>query len=100
MSGPFTNTDALPVGLFTVSPSIQLNQYVTFQITPTTTICYDSVSYSKRSYLGNGPQNASIRSSLDGFASDIATVGNLNPGGPDDINFDLSPLPATAAQVE
>jgi hypothetical protein len=100
MIGDWVNTNTLPVGQFTVSPSIQLDQYVTFQITPTTAICYDSVLYSKRSYIGHGPLNASIRSSLDGFASDIATVGNLNPAGPDDINFDLSPLPATAAPVE
>ena len=82
------------------SSSINLAQYVSFQITPGVTIQYVSLSYSKQSFLGQGPRNAAVRTSLDGYATNVDSVSGLNPADFDQIVFNLGSLPPTSAPIE
>jgi hypothetical protein len=50
--------------------------------------------------VGQGPQSAALRTSLEGFATNVASVTGLNPGGVNQIVFDLSNLPMASGQVE
>lgn len=61
---------------------------------------YTSLSYSKQSYLGEGPRNAAIRTSLDGFTADVDSIAGLDPGGIEQLQFDLTSLTPTASPLE
>jgi hypothetical protein len=51
-------------------------------------------------YQGQGPRNAAVRTNLDRFATNIASVSGLNPAGLDQITFNISNMPITSSQVE
>jgi hypothetical protein len=95
----WNNTDDLPVGRITTSPSANLAQYLTFTVQSAgPPITFKSLSYDKQSYLGAGPTHASIRSSLDSFGADIAVV-SVNPDGFQSLSFDLSAMSAASSPV-
>jgi hypothetical protein len=100
MLGGGGNTDVWPVGQIGPSSSINLGQYVSITVTPSVPTKFETVTYSKQSYLGQGPRNAAVRTSLDEFATNVASVSGLNPAGFDQITFNLASLPITASQVE
>lgn len=64
------------------SSSINTNYYLEFKLTPNAgyTLQMESINFNMRrgTNTGSGPQKWALRSSLDGFASDIAT-GTLKP---------------------
>lgn len=98
--GGWGNTNVWPVGqLGVATPVLDPNQYVTFDVTPTVTVDYASLSYSRLSYLNEGNRAAAVRTSLDNFTADVDTVTGLAPTGTVQIDFDLSSLAATAAPV-
>jgi Caspase domain len=98
--GVFTNTNVLPVGFVNASPTINLSQYVTFTIGTKdgSVIQFDRLLYDKRSYNSHGARNASVRSNLDSFSADIATL-SVNPSGDQSLSFNLSGLAPTAGPV-
>jgi hypothetical protein len=100
MIGGGGNSDVWPVGQIGPSSNINLGQYVSVTVTPSAPIKFETLSYSKQSYLGQGPRNAAVRTSLDGFTANVANVSGLNPSGFDEIIFDLTSLPATNGQTE
>jgi hypothetical protein len=48
--------------------------------------------------LGTGATSASVRSSLDGFASDISMIA-VNAGGYQELTFDLSTMPFVSGNI-
>jgi hypothetical protein len=100
MLGSWSNTDVWPVGQIGSSSSINLGQYVSLSVTPSAPTKFETLTYSKQSYLGQGPQNAAVRTSLNGFATNVASVSGLNPAGLDQITFNMSNLPIASSQVE
>ncbi len=98
--GVFSNTNVLPVGFIGTSPVIELNRYVTFTITSSdgAAIRFDKLLYDKRSYFNHGARNASIRSSLDSFASDIDVI-SVDPSGDQSLSFNLGSLAPIAGPV-
>ena len=92
--GAFTNANVLPVGYAARSPEINLGSYVTFTVGSTNgaPLQFTSVAYDKLSYNGVAARNASIRSSVDGFSSDIALLTGLNQNGFQTLAFDISSL--------
>jgi len=99
MLGNWNNTDVWSVGQIAPSSSIDLAQYLSFSVTPSAATKFETLTYSKQSY-GQGPHDAAVRTSLNGFATNVATVSGLNPGGLDQITFNISNLPITSSQVE
>ena len=100
MLGGWGNTDVWPVGQIGPSSSINPGQYLTFSVTPNLPTRFTSLALTEQSYVGQGPRTAAVRSSLDGFATDIATVTGLNSAGVNQIAFDLATMPIAAGQVE
>jgi hypothetical protein len=100
MLGGWANTDVWPVGQIGPSSSVNPGQYLTFSVTPNRATRYTSLSLSEQSYVGQGPRNAVVRTSLDGFETDAASVSGLNPAGVNQIVFNLADLPMTSGQVE
>jgi len=100
MLGGGGNTDVWPVGQIGPSSSTNLGQYVSITVTPSAPAKFESLTYSKQSYTGQGPRNAAVRTSLDGFATNVASVSGLNPAGFDQITFNLGSLPITSSKVE
>ena len=95
------NTGAWPTGgPISNSPTIELSQYQTFTVEFAKPTPLSSLTYNKTSYFGNGPRNGSVRSSLDGFASDIDMVSGLPQIGKVEVVFDLSSLGKTSGPVE
>ena len=98
--GGWSNTNVWPVGQIGVaSPNLDPTQYVTFDVSSAMPMQYLTLSYSKNSYVGEGAQQAAVRSSIDGFANDVDSVTGLNPSGFDQIQFDLSRLPAWSGTI-
>src|SRR5262245_8349435 len=58
MLGSWGNTDVLPLGQIGPSSSINLGQYVSVSVSPSAPTKFETLTYSKQSYLGQGPQNA------------------------------------------
>jgi hypothetical protein len=100
MLGGGGNTDVWPVGQVGPSKGANLTPYVSITVTPSSPAKFETLTYSKQSYMGQGPRNASVRTSLDGFAADVASVSGLNPAGFDQITFNLGSLPITSSKVE
>jgi hypothetical protein len=98
--GGWGNTDVWPVGQIGPSSSINLGEYLTFSVTPNVPTIYTSLSLTEQSYVGQGPRNAVVRTSLDGFTTNIASVTGLNPAGVNQIAFNLASLPIASGQVE
>jgi plastocyanin len=94
----WTNTNLWPVGYISSSPTVVASEYVTFNATLPNATDLANLTYHKNSYRNNGPTQASIRSSLDGFASDISTVA-VNPAGDQTLKFDLSSLPVQSGNI-
>jgi hypothetical protein len=99
--GAFTNANVLPVGYAARSTEINLSSYVTFTVGSRNgaPLQFTSVIYDKLSYIGVAARNASIRSSVDGFASDIAVLTGLNQNGSQSLTFDISSLRPVAGPV-
>ncbi|MCP3920429.1 MAG: hypothetical protein GY711_33290 [bacterium] len=98
--GCWFNTNVWPLGQIGTSVVLDPNQYTTFDVVPnSTTVQYETLSYSKRSYVGEGPRQAAVRTSLDGFASDVALVTGLDPMGFEQILFDISSLPSSSGSI-
>jgi len=92
------NTNVLPVGPVSTSPSIQLGQYLDFTvtgaITPTT------LDYSFY-YTNNGSTDVAVLSSADGFASNVASISTTGlPGGDNTLVFNLSSLGTLSGTTE
>jgi hypothetical protein len=100
MLGSWSNTDVWSVGQIGASSSINPGQYRSFTVTPSVSTKFETLTYSKQSYQGQGPRNAAVRTSVDGFAINVASVSGLNPAGLDQITFNISSIPATSSQVE
>jgi len=100
MLGGGGNTDVWPVGQVGPSKVTGQTQYVSITVTPSTPAKFETLTYSKQSYTGQGPRTAAVRTSLDGFTTNVALVSGLNPAGFDQITFDLGSLPITASRVE
>ncbi len=94
----WTNTDVWPVGQISSSPTPVAGEYLEFQVTVPAGTDLARVQYSKLAYLGNGATTASIRSSLDGFTSDISVIP-VNPIGFEELSFDLSAMPIVSGAV-
>jgi hypothetical protein len=92
------NTNVLPVGRISSSPTIDLGQYLTFSVSGR--FDPDSLGYSLRSYLNAGATIASLRSSIDGFAADIDTLGVASTAGLRLLSFDLTGLPVISGPME
>jgi len=88
------------VSTMTRATWLPVRQYLSFTVTPSAASKFETVTYSKQSYEGQGPRNAAVRTSLDGFAANVASVSGLNPGGLDQITFNISNMPITSSQVE
>ena len=95
----WTNTDVWPVGQISSSPVPVPGEYLSFQMTVPAGTDFARIKYSKVAYLGNGATSATIRSSLDGFTSDISTVP-VNPNGFEELNFDLSSMPFVSGNIQ
>lgn len=89
----FDNTHVLPVGFISTSPTINLSQYITFTIEGKDglSIQLETLIYDKLSYRNHGARNASVRSSLDSFSSDIASL-TVDPSGTQSLSFNLRGL--------
>lgn len=93
--GDFSNTGVWPIG--TWGNAFDPNQYITVTITPDAgnTINFTDATWDK-GFFGAGMDDGTIRTSLDGFAADVAT-------GSDDgfeITYDLSGLGTVASEIE
>jgi hypothetical protein len=95
---PFGNNNVWPVGYISSSPTIVAGEYVTFNASFPAGTDLANLAYDKYSYFANGPTQASIRSSLDGFSADISTIA-VNPAAGQTLKFDLSSLPTLAGNV-
>lgn len=94
----WSNVDVLPVGRISSSPTIDLAQYLTFSVNGRLDL--ETLTYSRQSYLGSGPTGASVRSSLDGFASDVDTLLLSPAAGIQLLEFDLNSLAVFSGAVE
>lgn len=94
--GSWSNATAWPVGQWT-SATLDPTKYVTVTITPDagTTISYEDVVWDK-GFFGPDIDDGAVRTSLDGFTSDLAT--GVDDGA--DITFDLSALSGVTSGVE
>lgn len=93
------NSNRLPHGLIPSSGTPLLTRYVEFGVSSALEFSPTSVEYSKRSYLGTGAQSASIRSSLDGYATNIDTI-IVNPAQNIELlSFDLTSLGANTGTI-
>lgn len=98
--GNWMNTNVWPVGqIGSASPTVDPNQYLEFEIFSIGVTEYSRLSYSRRSYTGEGNRQAAVRTSLDNFAANVATVTGLNPTGDEQISFDLSAVPPTSGMI-
>lgn len=95
----WNNTDVLPVGRISSSPSIVLSEYLSFSVVLGSTFDFTTLLYDKRSYNGAGPTAASVRSSLDAFAADIDVLA-VNGGGDQSLSFNLGSMAQTSGQVD
>jgi hypothetical protein len=94
----WSNASVWPVGRVSSSPTIVLGEYLSFTVNAGANFDFTSLQYDKRSYFGTGAQQASVRSSLDGFAADIDVLA-VNPGGDQSLSFDLSSLALASGPV-
>jgi hypothetical protein len=92
------NSGVWPVGRISDSPTIVLSQYVTFTLTGQFSL--DTLSYDGLSYLNAGPTFASVRSSLDGFAADVASQPVDPSSGVRTLSFDISALQNISGALE
>ena len=94
----WNNNNVWSVGRITSSATALTTNYLTFTATFAGGKDIATLTYSKRSYLGNGATFASVRSSVDGFASDISMIP-VNPGGNQLLKFDLTSLPMITGSI-
>jgi hypothetical protein len=100
MRGNWSNTDVWSVGQIHPSSNINLGQYLSFSGSSSAPTKFETLTYSKQSYTGQGPQNAAVRTTLNGFATNVAPVSGLSPAGLDQITFNISSIPITSSAVE
>ncbi len=80
----------MPVGPVSTSASIQLGPYLDFTVTGALTPTTLDYSFS---YTNNGSTDIAVRSSADGFASNVACIStNGLSGGDNTLVFNLSSL--------
>jgi len=94
----WTNTNVWPVGQISSSTVPVAGEYVEFTINVPVGTDFARVTYDKESYLNDGPTMASIRSSLDGFTSNINTIP-VNQSGVQSLSFDLGSMPFVSGGV-
>ena len=94
----YTNTNVWPLGLISNSATIVTSQYVQFTLTVPSGTAMNRVEYTKQSYFGTAATAAAIRSSLDGFAANIATIP-VNPAGDQNLVFDISSLSGISGAI-
>jgi hypothetical protein len=93
----FGNTNVWPVGHITTSTTE--DGYLTFTLDfGANPAQFVQIQYDKRSYLGNGARTAAVRTSRDGFSSDISTIA-VNPSGDQSLTFDVSSLGPVSGSV-
>jgi large repetitive protein len=85
------NNGVWPVGNNLSTPALNPNNYLTFTVNLPTPTTLNRLVYTKLSYFGNGPRWATIRTSVNGFSSDLSTV-SVSPSGQQTLNFNLSAL--------
>jgi hypothetical protein len=90
--------NVLSVGRISSSPTIVLGDYLEFAVTVPAGTDFARLQYSKLAPAGSGGTFASIRSSLDGFASDISIL-NINSSGFEELIFNLSGMPFASGSV-
>jgi hypothetical protein len=66
----------------TISEAVTGNDYIQFVVTPNVGFSFTPTSFVFRwDRSGTGPSNVALRSSVDGFASDLGTVTGMVSGG-------------------
>lgn len=99
--GGWVNTNIWPVGqIGAASPTVDPLQYLSFEITPSVAVDLAGLTYSRNAYNGDSCRQAAVRTSLDGFATDVDVLTGLNPAGTVELVFDLSSLPPLIATTE
>jgi hypothetical protein len=82
----------------TLAESIAGDDYIQFTVTPNAGYMFSATNFSfiwDRS--GTGPDTVTLRSSLDGFSSDLGTVGSISPSAFATNNISLSLTNITTA---
>lgn len=85
------NNHVKPVGPVSQSSTIDVNQYVEFSVSLDDFTALASVAFQKYSYRQRGGTVSSIRSNLDGYASDISQIAT-NPINGQILEYDLTSL--------
>ncbi len=87
------NTDVWPVYWYG-STSLDASQYLTFTVTPTATALADfsKLTISFQEWV-TGTSNVAVRTSLDGFSTNVGGVQTIADTDSVDVSFDLSTLP-------
>lgn len=85
MRANWKNTDVWSIGKIDPYSNINPGQCLSFSVTPSAPTRFETVTYSKQSYIGQGPQNASVR---------------MSPAGLDQITFNISSMPITSSAEE
>jgi hypothetical protein len=92
------NTNVWPVPVLNGNGT-NLNNFLSFTVTPTgVPIQFDSLNYTYRSYR-TGLNGASIRSSLDGFANDVASLSLIPGSTTQTFSLNLSSLAPVNAPI-
>ncbi len=99
--GEWNNANRWPVGR-TLSGDLNTDVYLTFTVEADAGFALDLtlLEYDKQSYSDFGATSASVRSSLDGFASDIDMIAVTPTARRELLAFDLSALPLIEGAVE
>jgi len=92
------NSGVWPVGRISNAATVDPAQFVSFSLTGQFDL--DSLTYDALSYLNAGPTEASVRSSLDGFASDLDTLMLDSSSGFHFLVFDISALQNISGDLE
>ncbi|TXC78816.1 HYR domain-containing protein [Luteibaculum oceani] len=85
------NYHVKPVGPVSQSSTVDVSQYVEFTVSLNEFTALASLAFQKYSYFQQGGTVSSIRSSVDGFASDIDQIAT-NPAFGQILEYDLSSL--------
>jgi len=93
------NTGVLPVGPITTAAGINTSQYISFEVVFPAGTLPNKITYDKYSYFGNGATKGSVRSSIDGFASDISSI-DINPVQGELLEFNIGGMGSLSGAVE
>ena len=95
-----TNTDAWPIG-WDAPASQDLNEYVTFSLTPAanTQLDFQKLSVNLKSWV-SGSSNVAIRSSRDNFAANIDGTRILAGNAGSDFTFNVASVADSTTTIE